>query len=69
MNALLTPDEVAVILRLKPKTVRAMIRRGDLPGVKIAGRYRVSRDALADTYGSASEFDLMVAQITSIRTS
>jgi excisionase family DNA binding protein len=33
-----TIKDVAVYLRLKPDTVRAMVRRGELPGFKLGKR-------------------------------
>lgn len=38
---LFTLTEVATSTRLHPETVRRMITDGRLPGVKIAGRWRV----------------------------
>jgi excisionase family DNA binding protein len=43
---MLTVNEVAHRLQLKPDQVRAMIRRGGLPAVKIGSRWRVRSDAL-----------------------
>lgn len=37
---LLTVDEVAKILRLKPETIRSMARRGDLPAIKLGRVWR-----------------------------
>lgn len=49
----MTPREVAVILRLGVRTVRAMIRAGSLPGAYRVGRvWRVRRDQLEETYGA-----------------
>lgn len=38
---LLTVDEAATQLRVHPETIRRMIRRGDLVGVRIGQCYRV----------------------------
>jgi excisionase family DNA binding protein len=49
---LLTLKEVAAILRLHPRTVREYVRRGELPGRVIGGRWRFSRkevDAFFDS--------------------
>lgn len=39
-QTLWTVEEVAAYLRLKPTTVRAMCRRGDLPAVKVGKSWR-----------------------------
>jgi PTS system nitrogen regulatory IIA component len=39
-GTLLTVDEVASILRLKPETIRSMARRGDLPAIKLGRVWR-----------------------------
>jgi len=41
--ALLTLPEAAEILRLHPRTVRAYVRRGELEGRVIGGRWRFRR--------------------------
>lgn len=44
----LTVPEVARILRLSPRHVRALARRGDLAGaVRVGGVWRIVRDRLA----------------------
>ncbi len=40
---ILTVDEVAEYLRVDESTVRYMIRRGDLPVIKVGRIYRVRR--------------------------
>ena len=47
-NPLLTVQEVALYLRLRPETVRAMVRRGELPGIKIGRVWRFQRDTIED---------------------
>jgi len=42
----LTTEEVAADMRLHIKTVRGMFERGDIPGVKLAGRWYVTRENL-----------------------
>jgi len=45
----LTPTEVAEILQVTTATIRNMIRRGDLPGVKLPGPrgiYRIPAHAI-----------------------
>jgi excisionase family DNA binding protein len=39
-DPLLTVEEVAAYLRMKPATIRAKARRGDLPGIKVGGDHR-----------------------------
>lgn len=56
--AVLTVDELATLLRLDRKTVYAMVRRAEIPGVRRFGRaVRVHRDTvlrwLADGQGQA----------------
>lgn len=46
LQELLTVAEVAERCRIHPATVRAMIERGDLPGVRIGKLYRVPREAV-----------------------
>jgi excisionase family DNA binding protein len=38
-SEILTKDEVAALLRLRPSTVDDMARRGDLPSIRL-GRHR-----------------------------
>lgn len=38
--------EVAEILRVNSATVYRLVRRRDLPGLKIGGKWRFNRDAL-----------------------
>lgn len=40
LEPLLTVDEVAGLLRLRPSTVRAYAERGSLPCVRLGGRLR-----------------------------
>lgn len=47
-QTLLTLAEVAAYLKVAEKTVLRMLRRGELPAVKIANQWRFSRDALND---------------------
>ncbi len=44
---LLTPEEVAQILNVKPNTVRQWLRNGTLPGVKLAKKiWRIKEEDL-----------------------
>lgn len=44
---LLDKHHVAKVLGLRPETVARMARRGEIPALKIAGRYRFDPDSLA----------------------
>lgn len=44
----LTPAEVAEQLRISPITAIRLCRAGDLPAVKIGGRWRIPADDLRD---------------------
>lgn len=39
-------QEVAELLRVDHKTVRAMIRRGELPAAKVGVQFRIPRSAI-----------------------
>jgi excisionase family DNA binding protein len=53
--ALLTPSEVAGLLRTTKKAIYAMVERGHLPGVtRIGRRVLVRQDALVDWLGQKS---------------
>lgn len=43
---LLTPAQVAEILRCTPRTVHNLIQDGRLPAVRVGRRYRIPRSAL-----------------------
>ena len=43
---LLSTDEVAVVLAVRPKTVRRWITEGELPAVKLHRQWRVRLDDL-----------------------
>jgi excisionase family DNA binding protein len=45
-KAVLTIGEVAEMLRIHPTTVYRLLKRGDIPGFKIGGNWRVSISAL-----------------------
>ncbi len=44
----LTVEEVAIYLRTSIRTVRRLIREGELVGVKVGRSYRVTKSALDD---------------------
>jgi len=50
--ALLTVDEVALLLRVAPKTVYRYLSQGQLPSVRFGGAVRVSRDDLLSFFAS-----------------
>jgi excisionase family DNA binding protein len=52
---LFTVDEVAGRLNLHVKTVRRFIREGRLPAKRIGKEYRITRSALDDFAGTASD--------------
>jgi excisionase family DNA binding protein len=57
MSALvvLTPEEVAERMKLAPKTVLLLCRRGELPGARKAGRrWRIPEHALAAYFSAES---------------
>ena len=45
---LLTPVEVAAILKIKKNTVYEMVKRGDLPAFRIGRKLRIPGEAIAD---------------------
>jgi excisionase family DNA binding protein len=42
----LTPEEIAAILKVHPKTVRDWLRAGELKGIRLKGVWRVAREEL-----------------------
>jgi len=44
--SLLTPEQVAEALQIKPRTIREWLRNGSLPGVKVGRSLRVRRQDL-----------------------
>jgi len=42
----LTAEEVAEILQLSVRKIREMFKNKELPGRKVAGKYRTTRDLL-----------------------
>lgn len=52
--ASLTVENVAVLLQLAPKTVRAMCKRGELRSVTVARRVRIPRAAVAELLAGAN---------------
>jgi excisionase family DNA binding protein len=48
MIEILTPDEVAELLRLSPNRVLLLARRGEIPSVMIDGRFRFDAGEIED---------------------
>ena len=47
MNSdLMTPEEAAALLRLNRETIYRNLRRGNIPGIKLGGQWRISKSAL-----------------------
>lgn len=53
MNPLLTPEEVAERLAVSAKMIRAWLRDGRLPGIRLGRLWRVNPDALERFLGQA----------------
>ena len=47
-STLMTIEEVSEYLRFHPSTVYRLVRRGQLPGVKLGKQWRFDRHALED---------------------
>ena len=45
-DCILTPEQAAKELSLKTETVRALMRKGELPAAKVGGSWRTTRRAL-----------------------
>ncbi len=58
MKDVMTTKEVAVILRVHPYTVNALIRGGKLNAFKISNRYRIRREDLEAFMEGASNDDV-----------
>lgn len=46
LKGVLTVSEVAEVLRVHPTTIYRLVKRGDIPGFKIGGNWRVNRVSL-----------------------
>jgi excisionase family DNA binding protein len=46
LERVLTISEVAEMLRVHPTTVYRLVKRGDLPGFKFGGNWRINRASL-----------------------
>lgn len=52
-DPLMTPDEVAGILRVTVESVYNLAKSGELRGIKIMGRWRFEREALREYIAQA----------------
>ncbi len=55
IEPLLSSNEVGQILRIHPKVVERMVKRGELPGFKVAKFYRYSASALQQWIAARSQ--------------
>ena len=63
---LLTPVEVATILKIKKNTVYEMIKRGDLPAFRIGRKLRIPVDAIAGLQHHERPFTINLSTIDSM---
>jgi excisionase family DNA binding protein len=56
-DPLWTVDEVALYLRVKPSTVRAMCRRGELPAIKVGRVWRFDKAQLDGKIQNENRYD------------
>lgn len=54
MNEILTIQEVAELLKMHPVTVTEKCRTGELPAVKIGGKWRFSREKIMALFETAT---------------
>jgi excisionase family DNA binding protein len=52
-SEVLTPDEAADLLRIDVETLLALAEKGEVPGRKLGGEWRFSRQALLDWLSSS----------------
>ena len=45
---ILTADEAAELLSFTPRVIREMLKKGELPGAKLRGKWRMSRRQLIE---------------------
>jgi excisionase family DNA binding protein len=58
LKGVLTIVEVAEVLRVHPTTIYRLVKRGDLPGFKIGGNWRINRASLDLWLSAASPLHL-----------
>jgi excisionase family DNA binding protein len=56
-QTLLSPCEAAHALAVSDRTIHRWISHGDLPAVRVGGRYRITREAVASMIRPAHEGD------------
>jgi excisionase family DNA binding protein len=55
-NSFLTVQETAELLNVSPDTVRTLVRRGDITGIKVGHQFRIAPDLLhAYLYANTAE--------------
>ena len=58
LKGVLTIVEVAEVLRVHPTTIYRLVKRGDIPGFKIGGNWRINRASLDLWLSAASPLHL-----------
>lgn len=48
MSELLTTEEIAKYLKLRPETVLRKVRKGEIPSIKVGGRFRFDKEQIAE---------------------
>ena len=67
---LLTVEDVAKAMSLTPATVRDMFRRGDLPGFRVCGHWRIQERSFNDWVASKeAEWNVRDHAVLSLRNS
>ena len=52
-NSVYTSREVQLILKISPSTFMRLIKRGDVPGTKIGGQYRILGKDILQVFAAA----------------
>jgi excisionase family DNA binding protein len=55
MNRVLTAEQAAEVLQLRPETVRRLLNKGELPGRKVGRKWRIPEQALLEFLGGEGE--------------
>jgi len=60
MTELLTTKEIASFLKLRPETVLRKVKKGEIPAIKIGGRFRYDESQIEEwlRYNSTSNKDI-----------
>ncbi len=64
MNELMNTLEAAEYLRVSEKTVRELIKRGDLPATKIGREYRIRKEAVINLVPPIPDHSLGYGPVT-----